>query len=182
MSILLPQLLLSRTSKLLSLAIRFSLSSAAFAAGAAHLPADVKASEADDKVSAPFKKGSAIPEEFLGIWGSSFEACDDKNIGLILLVRRDFLSLTDRSKPSWVLPIKSVSADVNDNWSIIIQFDPPTALTKSPDYEPVVRFVEFGKMTLTEEGQGLTVSDLAGAKRSSFVFCDLLPDPEKKAG
>lgn len=182
MSIPLPHLLLNRTSKLLKLVIAISLSSAAFAAEAAHPPSDANANEVGDKAHELSNKGSAMPDEFLGIWGSSFETCDDENIGLRLLVRADFLALTDWSKPDWVLLVKSVSVDANDSRSIMIYLDPPKSLSKSPDYEPVVRFDKFGKMTLSEDGQTLTVSDPANATSSAFVFCSALPDPDKKAG
>jgi hypothetical protein len=182
MSIPLPQLLLGRTSKFLPLVIGFSLFSAAFAEGAGHPLSDVNASEATDKAHEPSNRGSAMPDEFLGIWGSSFETCDDENIGLRLLVRADFLALTDWSKPDWVLLVRSVSVDANDSRSIIIYLDPPKPLSKSPDYQPVVRFDKFGKMTLSEDGQTLTISDPANATSSAFVFCSALPDHDKKAG
>lgn len=182
MSIPPPQLLFRRISKLLPLVIGFSLSSAALAADAQRPPSDVDANEVGDKAHEPSKKGSAIPDEFLGIWGSSLESCDNENIGIRMLVRTDFVSLTDWSKPNWVLLVKSVSADAYDSRSVIVYFDLSKPLSKSPDYEPVVRFDKFGKITLSEDGQTLTVSDPANATSSVFVFCSALPDPDKKAG
>jgi len=145
--------------------------------------------EIKEPVAAPIKvvakalaDNALIPSRFHGIWGSSFETCDDENIGLRLLVRADFLSLTDWSKPDWVLLVKSVTVDANDSRSIIIYFDPPKPLSKSPDYEPVVRFDKFGKMTMSEDGQMLIVSNPASATNSVFVFCSALSGPDKKAG
>jgi hypothetical protein len=178
----LPRKLFRRRLTHLLLAIAVLVSSAPVAADFGQLRSVFDADHAVYQMPVPRKGEAIMPVEFLGIWGMSLETCDDENIGIRLMVRADFLSLTDWSHLNWVLLVKSVAVNANDSSRIIIYFYPPKLSTKSPDFEPLFRFDKFGQMTLSNDRQTLIVTDLASATDLVFFFCSALPDPEKKAG
>ena len=116
-----------------------------------------------------------IPTHFGGFWGMTRETCRDKNAGVLMTVQRHAVTLADWSGPAWSLNIAEVAVLPGDPNDILVDFKYPDS--GSDDVDPIFKFVNFVKLTLSENGQLLTVAQPSDQvlKSFHFHFCAALP-------
>lgn len=116
-----------------------------------------------------------IPAHFVGFWGMTREACGDKNAGVLMTVQRHAVTLADWSGPAWSLNVAEVAVLPGDPNNLLVDFKNPDS--RNDDVDPIFKFVNFVKLTLSENGQLLTVTQPSGQaiKSFQFHFCAALP-------
>ena len=116
-----------------------------------------------------------IPAHFAGSWGMTREVCRDKNAGVLLTVRGHSLTLADWSGSLRSLNIAEVAVAPGDADNLLVDFK---KLDRDfDDSEPIFKFVDFVKLTLSENGRLLTITQPSDQafKSFSFHFCAALP-------
>ena len=118
-----------------------------------------------------------IPPHFRGFWGMTPEACGNKDAGIMLTVQEHALMLADWSGPAWSLNVDEVAVAPGDPNNLLVDFKKPDSLPDSDDFAPILKFVDFVKLTLSENGQTLTVTQQSDQAFKTFLFhfCAALP-------
>ena len=118
-----------------------------------------------------------IPAHFGGFWGMTREVCRDKNAGVLMTVQGHAVTLADWSGPAWSLNIAEVAVAPGDPDNLLVDFKKPDSRSNSEDFAPILKFVDFVKLTLSENGQLLTVTQPSDQtfKSFHFHFCAALP-------
>ena len=116
-----------------------------------------------------------IPAHFGGFWGMTREVCRDKNAGVLMTVQGHAVTLADWSGPAWSLNVAEVAVAPGDPDNLLVDFKKPDSGYDNPD--PFLKFVDFVKLTLSEDGQLLTVTQPSDRtfKSFHFHFCAALP-------
>ena len=116
-----------------------------------------------------------IPAHFGGFWGMTREVCRDRNAGVLMTVQGHAITLADWSGPPWSLNVAEVAVAPGDADNLLVDFK---KLDRDfDDSEPIFKFVDFVKLTLSENGQLLIVTEPSGQafKSFHFHFCAALP-------
>ena len=116
-----------------------------------------------------------IPAHFGGFWGMTREVCRDKNAGVLMTVQEHAVTLADWSGSMRSLNIAEVAVAPGDPDNLLVDFKKPDRGYDDPD--PFLKFVDFVKLTLSEDGQLLTVTQPSDQtfKSFHFHFCAALP-------
>ena len=116
-----------------------------------------------------------IPAHFGGYWGMTREVCRDKNAGVLMTVQEHAVTLADWSGSMRSLNIAEVAVAPGDPNSLLVDFKNPDSGYDDPD--PFLKFVGFVKLTLSENGRLLTVTQPSDQAFKSFPFhfCAALP-------
>ncbi len=105
------------------------------------------------------------------------ETCGNTAAGIMMTMQQHAITLADWSGSAWSLKVDEVAVAAGDPNNLLIDFKTPDSQADSEDFTPILKFVDFIKLTLSPNGQTLTVTQPSGQAFKSFTyhFCGTLP-------
>ena len=111
-----------------------------------------------------------IPPHFRGLWGMTPETCGNTAAGIMMTVQEHAITLADWSGSAWSLKVDEVAVAPGDPNNLLIDFKKADSRSDSDDFAPILKFVDFVKLTLSPNGQTLNVTQPSDQAFKSFPF------------